>query len=403
MPTASPVLPSSSPGAPSPAAPSTGVAPPLAATRIGGLDTYRFLTVTLALLSHALLEFSVSAVTDPSVWLVVRSVTRSATPGLLVLFGVMAEVVHYRRYRLHGRSMLPRLTRRMWQCYAAFVGLSVLVALTRPEPPLFVVRSLGFLTLEGYTVIFALYFLLLLALRGVLPLRHRYGFGGLAGLVAAVWAVGALVVARLPLAHDTFKALADVALGRGGAWGPSAFHSLTLLVAGMAFGNVLYTGERSRGDRSCGDRSLAARALAGAFVAASVLLVGREMALVGVHGFFEGITDLSKYRAHNAPVYYAYGILGAALTIPVAYALDALLPSRLLGPVHGLGGKTFSYFVLGNVLLILCPPYAATSAGGAVALVAGFLVLSAALTLGWSRGVEAWRGEGARGWKRRPL
>lgn len=344
-------------------------------SRIGPLDTYRFLTVTLALLSHGLLEFNVSAVTDPSWWLVVRSVTRSATPGLLLLFGVMAEVVHYRRYRDLGPAMYPRLYRRMRQCYTTFVVLSALVAVTRPESVGFVLRSYGFLTLEGYTVIFALYFLLLGALVFVLPLRHRFGFGGLAVLVAAVWTISALVLARLPLANDTFKALADITIGRGGAWGPSAFHSLTLLVAGMAFGNVLYTSERR----------LDARVLAGVFLALAVALVGLEMTHTGVRGFFEGITDLSKYRAHNSPIYYAYGILGAALTIPVAYVVDSALRGRARAAAHALGGATFSYFVIGNVLLILCPPYAVRSGWEATLLVGGYLVASAALTLAWRR------------------
>lgn len=344
-------------------------------SRIGPLDTYRALTVTLALLSHGLLEFNVSAVTNPSLWLVVRSVTRSATPGLLLLFGVMAEVVHYRRYREHGPATVPRLYRRMRQCYLTFVALSALVAVTRPESVGFALRSLGFLTLEGYTVIFALYFLLLGALVFVLPLRHRFGFGGLAALVVAVWTISALVLAHLPLANDTFKALADITIGRGGAWGPSAFHSLTLLVAGMAFGNALYTPEPRRD----------ARILAAAFLVIALVLVGREMTITGVRGFFEGITDLSKYRAHNSPVYYAYGILGAALTIPAAYALDAALRGRARNVVHALGSVTFSYFVVGNVLLILCPPYAVTTGAEAVLLVGGFLLLSAALTLGWRR------------------
>lgn len=359
-----------------------------ASSRIGPLDTFRCLTVTLALLSHAILEFKVSAVTDPGVWLALRSVTRSATPGLLLLFGVMAEVVHYARYRRQTPAQLRRpygrLSKRMAQCYATFVGLSALVTAMRPEPVAYFLRSLGLLTLEGYTVIFALYFFLLLALVAVLPLRHRWGFGGLGALLAAVWALDALVVSRLPRPVDALAGIADMTLGTAAVWGPSAFHSLTLLVAGMALGNVLYA--RTPDGRPARER--AAVRLVAALGVAAVALVAEQMHAVGVKGFFEHVVDLSTYRAHNAPVYYAYGVLAAAIAIPVSYALDALAPARLRGVLHRLGGKTFSYFVIGNALLIVTPDTPVRSGWEAVGLVAAFLVASAVLTLGWAAFTE---------------
>lgn len=350
------------------AGPSTGA-------RIGPLDTFRCLTVTLALLSHALLEFRVDAVTSPDVWLALRSFTRSSTPGLLLLFGIMAEVVHFRRYREAPATLRPRLLRRAAQCYATFVALAALVTVCRPEPAAYLLRSFGFLTLEGYNVIFALYFFLLLLLLAVLPIRRRWGFGGLGVLLAAIWGLDLLVVSRLPPAADALKVLGDITLGTGGTWGPSVFHSLSLVIAGMAIGNALYARDRTPGGR----------ALAAALGGVSVLLIAAEMARVGALDFFRGIVDLSKYRAHNDPVYYAYGVLGAAVTIPLAYALDSGAPGRLRRVLHALGGKTFSYFVIGNAVLILIPDYAVRSAGTAVGVIGIYLAGVAAVTLLWPR------------------
>ena len=357
-------------------------------SRIGPLDTFRWLTVTLALLSHAILEFRVDAVTDPDVWLVVRSVTRSTTPGLLLLFGIMAEVVHFRRYRQDRAALRPKLLRRAVQCYATFVALAALVAVCRPESMAYVVRSLGFLTLEGYNVIFALYSFLLLMLFTLLPIRARWGFRGLGAALAAIWVADALVVSRLPQAAESVRVLGDITLGTGGTWGPSAFHSLSLVIVGMAIGNALYAR----------DRIPASRVLVAAIGLASVAIVAWEMAHVGVGGFFRGIVDLSGYRAHNAPAYYAFGVLGAAVTIPLATLLDATLPQAALRTIHALGSKTFSYFVIGNAILILIPDVAAPSLATAVGGVVLFLLASAAATLLWARLAPATRRVPALAW-----
>src|SRR5690606_34175819 len=155
-----------------------------------------------------------------SLWLALRSITRSSTPGLLLLFGVMAEVVYARRFAERGTALFPRLTRRAGQCYLTFVVLAVLVALCETKPDGYVWRSFGFLTLEVYNVIFALYALLLFALMGLLPVRTRFGFGGLAIGLGVVWLVDFAVLSQLPAADARISVLADLTLGTGGTWGP---------------------------------------------------------------------------------------------------------------------------------------------------------------------------------------
>ena len=351
----------------------TAPAPP---ARIGPLDTFRCLTVTFALVSHALLEFGVQAVTPAPVWLALRSVTRASTPGLLVLFGVMAEVVYARRYQSVGGALRPRLYHRAFQCYVAFVALAALVVVARPEPAGYLLASLVYGRLEGYNVIFALYSFLLLALAGLLPVRARWGFGGLAAVFASVWAVDAALrsLPALPSEPVALRVLGDVTFGLGRVWGPSAWHALSLVVAGMAFGHVLYVRPRRRD----------AVALAAVVVAVAAVLVGVEVAEVGVVSFFERLVDLGQYRARNHPAYYAYGVLASLPLVGLAYGLHAVAPRPLGTLLHALGSKTFSYFLLGNALLIAIPDHGVRSRGEAVALIVGCVAAAGAFALLWA-------------------
>ena len=355
-----------------PALPAPPVAVPIT-SRIGALDTFRFLTVTLALLSHGVLEFRVETVTSPEVWLVLRSITRSATPGLLLLFGVMAEIVYARRYAERGAALFPRLLRRAGQCYGAFVALAVLVALCQAKPEGYVWRSLGFLTLEGYNVIFALYAFLMFALMILLPVRTRFGAGGLIAALGLLWAADFALVSRLPAASPTFSVLADITLGTGGTWGPSAFHSISLVIAGMVFGRALYGTERKQ----------SATIVAIALLLLSCVIVMMEMTSKGAVGFFRSVVDLSHYRAQNHPAYYAYGVLGAAALLPIAYLVNACTPSRLRDLMHRLGGRTFSYFFIGNAVLIAFSGYKIHSAAHAVLAVLSYLIAAMAVSLLW--------------------
>lgn len=342
--------------------------------RIGPLDTFRFLTVTFALVSHALLEFGAENVVGEQTWLTIRSITRTATPCLLFLFGVMGEVVYARRYREMGRAIEPRLYHRAFQCYVAFIVLAALIVPTRPESLGYLISSLGFLKLEGYNIIFALYFFLLLLLAVILPIRERFGFGGLALVVLFLWLVDWALLSRLPNVHPALSTLGDVTVGLGGIWGPSTFHSVTLVIAGMVFGNLFYR-------RDSGGTVVW---ISAAIVVISVSLIAVEFVRVGAGGFFVGIVDFS-YRAANHPAYFAYGILGSLITVGVAYALYAVLHQRIIDVVNAIGGKTFSFFFLGNVVLILVPPFAVSRLPEAVAVVVSFIVLSGFLTLAWAR------------------
>lgn len=78
------------------------------------LDRYRYLAVTLALVSHAILNHTASSVIDHADMgeIVRKALTRMATPSLIFLFGVMAEVVYRGRYEKDSNAVERSLIKR---------------------------------------------------------------------------------------------------------------------------------------------------------------------------------------------------------------------------------------------------------------------------------------------------
>ena len=60
--------------------------------RISLLDTFRFVAVTFALLAHVATQHGLDQY-ETDLGLLSKALTRSATPSLLIVFGVMLEIV----------------------------------------------------------------------------------------------------------------------------------------------------------------------------------------------------------------------------------------------------------------------------------------------------------------------
>ena len=127
-------------------------------SRLSALDMYRFVCVTIALTSHALLTIKVDIPIDGG-WMALALLSKTGAGPLLLLFGLMAEIVYYPRYVREGAvSVRRRLLGRAVACHAAFVGLSTLVAITRPDGVTYAIASIAFLPMTMYSIIFAVYF-----------------------------------------------------------------------------------------------------------------------------------------------------------------------------------------------------------------------------------------------------
>jgi len=94
-------------------------------TRIRFIDVARTYAIVLALLSHALLAtgFSANRGFAP---LLVKQITRTATPMFVFMFGFMVEYVYVPRARAAAvLSLRRRLLVRAFQCYVGYALASL--------------------------------------------------------------------------------------------------------------------------------------------------------------------------------------------------------------------------------------------------------------------------------------
>ena len=358
------------------------------AARIPFLDTFRFVAVTFALLAHVCLHHGLDR--DGTISDLLRtSLTRTATPSLLVLFGVMLEIVYARRFTERPLVAASRMVYRAALCYLAFAA-SALVALVGGEVGVGgFLGSVILLTSVPYAAIFKLYLFLLLLGIGVVAARARYGVGCLLAIVGPVWLADALWIDGSGPLPPPFRHLGGLLLGWGENHGPSVLHGTTLVVFGMALGGVVFSPAASR----------PAKALLALLLAAAATVLSRELWGEGPRHLLAGIADITAFRSDNDIVYYAFGIWAAVLLMGAAYVLHLAVPARLRRLAGRLGPETFAYFFIGNAVLLLMPHLEVQGALRAVTLVVAHLVVFCALTLlwlGWTRDnpllsrAEAW-------------
>lgn len=318
--------------------------------RIIYLDIFRFVMVSVALLSHVMGHFFIWDVLTPPFENYLRLFTRGASPGLLILFGFMLEFVYVKYASMNGLSYSARrMIYRAGLCYiaVALIATAGLIGLHTP-----IKHYLAQLLLLSNTVngdIFALYFVMLLVMIPIVALRLRFGLLSLLGLIGGIWLIDFLILQRIsiPLGDSlrplNLAPLGDFLIGAGESGGPSVFHGLTVVLFGMILGNFFAT--RSRRGMYC----------LILLVGTAALIIAAEVTRVGWIGFIANVANYDAYRAHNALTYYAYGIVHAVAVIGIAWQLSRILPAAWQKFMTYLGSRTFIYFLFGNLVLTSSP------------------------------------------------
>ena len=340
--------------------------------RIQSLDVFRYLAVTFALWSHAMLQFGVDELLGGNEFLAIKSLTRTATPTLMILFGMMVEHVYLRKFQRDEWSTVQALLQRAVICYFCYLSLAVIALVFEHISAMHLVAAAVLVNTSPYANIFAMYALLLPLTIGLLAIRTRFGLTGVWALVAGIWAVDRLVIEHLPVWPDPLDHTGGMLLGIGDTWGPSILHSVTLVAAGMTISAALYTGRSGR--EKLGMLALAA-------VCAAILLV--ELAELGLRGVLESVVDLSSWRAHNEIAYFAYGLVAALLLLALAKGLTIITPAPVREVAAKIGGATLSYFFLGNALLLIAPVVPGLDVPAALVLCALVIVISSGAALAW--------------------
>jgi hypothetical protein len=337
-------------------------------SRVVLLDYYRFVAVSLALVSHVLVRLRVFDGSIGPIHVAFKVVTRLALPSLLILFGVMITLAYGQPDRRGKDSSALRITFRLLLCYLAFVLLAaVSVAVGDISLSTFVLAAAVSASIL-YANIFKVYCFMLAAAMPLLKLRWKAGVWSPAA-VALVCFVGASIADG----HDGWNSVllngyASTVYGYGGAWGPSILHSMILVAFGMSYASFFRKGDHGAAD---------VRVVVSLLIIATLVLAYESMQ-VGFASLAGGIADFRTYRATNHPVYFAYGMWGAVVMTLMGKVMAIVTPARLSSFVQLSGQNTFTYFLIGNVL-VLCLPAARMS----YAMCAAITVIVVASSMGW--------------------
>ena len=340
--------------------------------RVRYLDLYRYLTVSFAIASHAILSHGLILKLEPSAGLFLKSLTRTATPSLIVLFGMMVEIVYARKWDADRSSTLGALWHRVLLCYLCFVGLALVE---------FAVRDGGLIRLAGSVTlvlavwngtIFKLYMFLLAIVPLFLLVRNRYGATGLVIVPLAIFLFHLAALDPLPPLPKVGRHLGGLLFGIGDTFGPSVIHASALIVFGMLLGAVV-----------TGRATPQAKAGFAIMLCGSVGVLGYYIAAQGFMTSLNNVADYSQWRSQNHPAYFAFGMVVSVAILAFSYFVTLAVPQVLVRIPETVGGATLIYFFLGNVLIGFGYLLGLNTIPQISAVIASYIVLSTVAVVLW--------------------
>lgn len=346
--------------------------------RISCLDAFRYLAVTFAIISHIAIHHHIYDETASDGATIMKAVTRAATPALLVLFGMMIELVYYRKYKTSFKDVMASLIQRAIMCYLALVTLATAFFVTGTMTAKGLIGGIILLGQVHNNDIFKLYMFLLPLSLPLLFIRHRWGAIGIGAFVVTLWVGHQLLFSGLPALPFPLGHIGSLTMGIGSEFGPSILHSSVLLAFGMAIASALFTERDSSKRRSW-------LVLSTVIIIGALMVILQQMTVYGPMDVVRKIAVIREWRNSHHLGYYAYGVLAASLLLLVAIAVDCLLPARVKVGISKAGGVTLMYFFLANLLLALIPEFATPSPAISAVLVLVYVTVSTAFALWWAR------------------
>ncbi|MBL7856261.1 MAG: DUF1624 domain-containing protein [Cyclobacteriaceae bacterium] len=311
--------------------------------RIYFVDFARSFAIVLALTDHSMNDFGVWKNYPESVYVILKTLTTSATPTFLLLFGMMLEIIYLKRYRKEGVHKISyALVKRSFQCYVGYF-LTVLAGIAG-----------GLLSWkQGFAAavffgnchfgnILKLYTIMLLLAIPLVWYRNRYGVVATLILCVSPWLLYP-VIQQLPVLQNNLAIFTSSIFGFGNSGGPSILNSLTLVGIGMLSASFISLESRY----AFQIKTLVVIALlAIVLIAVVVLLPVDQLVYNHTHNIF---------RNQNHPVYYLFssmlGLLVAILSsllIPIGKKVSASTDNFLV-----FGRSSLTAFTAGNIILNL--------------------------------------------------
>lgn len=357
--------------------------------RIPALDLFRYLTVTLAIISHVVIQHTIYDETTGGLAMVLKLITRMATPSLIILMGVMIEIASVRRFASQPRATMATLFYRAALCAGAYGVLSLYNHFWQGVNASGIAPDLAW-TPTGYGAIFLTYAVLLLLAPAWLYLRVRFGLLAVAALSLVFVSADVLFLDDLALVPGALGTVLSVLFGIGDDRGPAIIHALGLMTFGMALANLM----------SGADRDRFARPIVFLAALTSALVLAVYLGYRGPVMVAHLITDMDHWRSDNHAGYYAFGMLAALVLLALAFGLMRALPEQITSPLAAIGRTTLFYFFLSCLLIQAVPAWPIRSPALAIAVIVAYctvLGMASHLWLARGRHIGAIRTFNARG------
>ncbi|MBA6411787.1 OpgC domain-containing protein [Parahaliea sp. F7430] len=316
--------------------------------RLYFIDCARTYAVFLALLSHLLIttRFFNDLGSDA---IYVKQFTRMATPMFVFMFGFMIEFVYVRRVINNGHQLLrQRLHIRAFQCYFAYSLTGFCGFLGGFTSFQDFMLSLVFLSDSRFGNILRVYAVILLFTPLIIQLRvhypNRFLIIALSILLASFPVTSALKASDFGAMNNAMNTLFGIGPVKAG---PSVWHSLCFVFAGMLMASSFNTARSTRND-------INSRFYFNAFglvitcLLAWYFLIDKSFS-VGWWSF----VDMS-YRKDNAAGYFIIGTLTSVITfIFFKLWIGTRTPPFLFQLLLPIGLSSLFSYTVGNCLLNL--------------------------------------------------
>lgn len=303
--------------------------------RIYILDCVRFLAVSLALWSHGSARFKIHGPETELPGIIGHLVTATATPSLMILFGMIAHVAYSNAFERDQYATTRRLVGRALDCYVALV-IACLYGFLNGGDLQYLWEGMILQVGHFDYAIFRIYALVLLIMPFILYLRRKLGWR------AYIWILIAVQMYHFstldtPNPDGPLSSIRGLfGLGEvGDIWGPSIFQALQFVIFGMAIASAIRA-------RDLGSRLVALGMLG---IASALTLIGAtQLGEVYVMNLVKG-----TYRGVNDHHYFAYGMVAFLPLMGGAWLLTKWARAKWI--ITTVGSHTLTFFLFGNMAL----------------------------------------------------
>ena len=311
--------------------------------RVYFVDFARSYAIFLALLDHSLNDFNIWANYPFEQYAIIKLFTSSATPTFLFLFGMMLELVYFKRLRENGLSSIrPQLIKRSLQCYLGFMLTSLAGLIGGYLTLKGLVGSSFFVVNNHYGNILKIYSVLIILAMPLLLFRTKYGIWPIVILCCSYWIIYP-ITSQIQISNGNINNFTSSMFGIGNSGGPSVLHSLSIVTIGMLSANFIDFKNKWKFPRMN-------------FILLMILVLGISIYLMFIpwDEFVEKYFS-NEFRNSNHPLYY---LLSLSLAIILVLFFSTLIPLGIrLKPwtryLLVFGRNSLSAFTIGNIILNL--------------------------------------------------